>query len=384
MAGIFSRRNVLVGGVATLGIAGFAAYQVNPDFADWIDGTFDREEHQVGVVELGSGGPKWTVLRFAPRQLMGGMGADRYDGVQRASRYDRHVVASGDIEVEVRNPDAIPDVVAATMSAAELLENNGVQPGRSVIVGSSSIARLPAEHLDNLRKAFQNANVQFEMVNAAQEAEYAFRWLVARADRENSTFIDIGSGNIKGGHINPETNEFAPFEIAEGISSLMGAAQALPNTTTIQDRMTAVVAERITPRLEVLKRDGLANDRMYLSGGAVWAMRCVTHPDIPQNEAWVRLTAADVDRYYDIVTADPSLNSLTENLPANSSLRRRIAAIHEAIPQPNRILASAHILKAMSEQLDFDSTPHVFFADEGQFAWSTMYLLARLGLEPRL
>src|SRR5690606_20642807 len=130
MAGIFSRRNVIVGGVATLGIAGFAAYNL-----------IDRKVHQVGVVELGSGGPKWTVLRFAPRQLMGGMGADRYDGVQRASRYDRHVVASGDIEVEVRNPEAIPDVVAATMRAAELLENNGVQPGRSVIVGSSSIAR---------------------------------------------------------------------------------------------------------------------------------------------------------------------------------------------------------------------------------------------------
>jgi len=384
MAGIFSRRNVIVGGVATLGIAGFAAYRWNPSFANAVDNIIDPTVHEVGVVELGSGGPKWTVLKFAPRQLTEGLGADRYGGVQRASRYDRHVVASGDIEVEVRNPEAIPDVVAATMRAAELLENNGVQPGRSVIVGSSSIARLPPEHLENLRKAFQNANVQLEIVNAAQEAEYAFRWLVALSDRDNSTFIDIGSGNIKGGHINPETGEFASFEIAEGISSLMSAAQALPDTTSIQDRMAAVVAERITPRLEVLKRDGFANDRMYLSGGAVWAMRCVTHPDIPQNEPWVRLTAADVQRYYDIVTADPSLNSLTENLPANSSLRRRIAAIHEAIPQENRILASAHILKAMSEQLDFDSTPHVFFADEGQFAWSTMYLLARLGLERRL
>ncbi len=385
MAGLFSRRSLLLGGLVAAAGGGYAAYRLNPGIKMMVDNTIDPTVHNVGVVEVGSGGPKWSVLKFSPRAWTEGFGADRYGGVQRASRYNRSVVKSGDIEVDVRDPDKVEDVITATKAAVELLEEEEVSSGRRVIVGSSSIARLPPEHLQKLVAAFADADLPFSMVNAAEEAEYAFRWLVAKADRDRATFIDIGSGNIKGGRRNQETDgEFVSFEIPDGISSLMHAAEALPETTSIQERMAAVVAERVTPHLEVLKHDGIVNERMYMSGGAVWALRCVVHPNVSQEQPWVKLTAADIDRYHGIVTDDPTLDTLIADEPPNSNLRRRIRDLHEAIPQANRILASAEVLSAMSRVFEYERTPHLYFADEGQFAWSTMYLLARLGLEPEL
>lgn len=385
MAGLFNRRNLLLGGLVVAGAGGYATYRLNPQVKMYVDNWIDPTVHHVGVVELGSGGPKWSVLKFSPRAWTEGFGADRYGGVQRASRYNRSVERAGDIEVDVRNPAAVNDVVAATKTAVGILEESGVASGRRVIVGSSSIARLPPAHLEQLLAAFAAAELPISLVTAAEEAEYAFRWLVAKNDRDRATFIDIGSGNIKGGRMNQETDgEFVSFEIPEGISSLMRAAEALPDTTSIQERMAAVVAERVTPQLEQLKRDGIVNERMYMSGGAVWALRTVTHPNVPEDMPWVRLNAADIGRFHEIVSADPTLAAVVENEPANSNLRRRIADLHESIPQANRILASAEIMSTMSRVFEFENTPHLYFADEGQFAWSTMYLLARLGLEPQL
>lgn len=384
MAGVFSRRNLLIGGVAAAG-GGLAAYQFVPEFRMAVLNTFDRTPYMCGVVELGSGGPKWTVLKFTPRELSEGFGADRYGGVQRASRYNRVVVDSGDEEVDVRNPDMVDQVVAKTGECLGKLRAKGVEQGRSVIIGSSSIARLPSEHLARLVAAFETANLRFDLVNANQEAEYAFRWLVAQRDRDRATFIDIGSGNIKGGRMNQETEgEFVPFEIPDGISSLMRAAEELPETTSIQERMAAVVAERVTPQLEQLKHDGIVNERMYMSGGAVWAARLITHPDVSQEQPWVKMTADDFTRFHEIVVADPSLESVLADEPANSNLRRRIGDLKDAIPQPNRLLAAGEILAAMSRVFEYQNTPDLYFANEGQFAWSTMYLLARLRLEPQL
>jgi hypothetical protein len=44
------------------------------------------------------------------------------------------------------------------------------------------------------------------------------------------------------------------------------------------------------------------------------------------------------------------------------------------------LLAGAEILAMMSEVLDLSSA-QTFFANEAQFAWSTMYLLWRLRIE---
>lgn len=343
--------------------------------------------HRYGIVELGAGGPKWSVLEFSEHEVVAGANAPSNGGAQRWTKYQRNEKAHGDITVEVTDRTQIPQVVIAVKQAAGHLTENNVDAQRRVFVASSSVARLPNDHLADLRAALLAEGIDIEIVNAEQEADYAFRWIVPHNDRERAAFIDIGSGNIKGGHINPETGEFRGFEIPQGAATIMRAAEAVQPApdVSIADTIQREVESSVTPQLSARAADGFGSEVVFLGGGSVWAMRALTHPTVPEDQTWVELTAAEITAYRNAVRADPTLGVFVEGLSPSAPLRRIVGAIHEAIPQENRLLAGAEILSAISREFDFAAAGvRVFFADEAQYAWSTMYLLAKLRIEQRI
>ena len=344
----------------------------------------DWKKHRYGIVELGAGGPKWVVLEFRERDVTAGAANPNDREVMRYVRYRRQEIESGDFDADVMNLDAIPEVVSRVGDAARSLTQFGVGARQRVFVASSSVASLPPTHLQALREALSNEDIDLEIVNAQQEAEYAFRWIVPTNDRERASFIDIGSGNVKGGQINPTTGEFSGFDIPAGAATIMRAAEAAAaepgQTLTVAQLIAREVENQIKPELERRADAGLANPVMYLGGGSVWAMRAISYPEVPVDRTWVPLNAADIIRYRDTLRADPTLATLLADLPRQSPVRDMIGAVKEVIPQPHRLLAGAEILAMMSEVLDLSSA-QTFFANEAQFAWSTMYLLWRLRIE---
>ena len=341
--------------------------------------------HRYGIVELGAGGPKWAVLEFTESQITNGA-ANQSDAMMRYVRYDRHERESGDFDAETMDRAAIADVVLKVQDAATELTVNGVDAARRVYVASSSVAALPPEHMKELRDALSVHHIELDIVNAQQEAEYAFRWVVPTNDADEASFIDIGSGNVKGGKTNTTTGEFSGFDISAGASTIMRAAEAAAaepgQTLSVAQLIAREVETQIKPELIRQAQSGLANPKMYLGGGSVWAMRMISYPEIAANRTWVELNAADIIKYRDTLRADPTLTTMLAELPAQSPVRDMVAAVKEVIPQNNRLLAGAEILAAVSETLDL-ARARTFFANEAQFAWSTMYLLTKLRLERR-
>lgn len=370
MAGM-DRRNVLL--LSAAGVAAVAG-------AYWLSGEYTKEV-RYGVVELGSGGPKWSVLKFHQAFIERQVSSDHGSNIERLSHYQRFEVAVGDIEAEVRNPDAITAVVEAVATARAQLLANRVDPQHSVFVASSSIATLAPDHLRKLQSAFQTARIPMKYVTPQQEAEYTFRWVVPTGDRARALLVDIGSGNTKGGSENTNHN-FIPFIVDQGASSIARLAkEAAPAGPTLAD-----YDEAIRKNVVVQARGqavGIGNEMTYLSGGTCWALASATHPDkvLDANSLWVQITANDIARYRDLVHADPSLMTFSSTVQ-NPQHRKLMGDVMRAFPQPERIVAGVELLDTLARELHFNAPNSLmYFAKEGQFAWSTMYLLAQMRLE---
>ncbi len=371
------RRALFAGGlVLAAGASGYYYY------------TEQRDSRRYGVVEIGSGGAKWSVIKLnhvRVEQLARAGGQTEASGA-RIQRYRRTELAGGDFPVDVRDANNVSDTVQALAAAVREVRNHAAGD-RFVIVGSSSLPTMdhwPTLQQELNEKALELTERPFETVTVEQELEYLFRWVVPQGNRYNSSIIDIGSGNLKAGYmVHGTSDRFEQFAIEYGASSLAreAARRAEATGASFREALTAACQETIGAELGRRAPRGLIRPVIYLSGGSSWAASTVMKPRATLNaEFWVPLTAAELADYHDIAFADPSFMTAMDQYEPGSEERTAIDDVKRAFPQDERILAGAEILFTLSRILNFEDR-RVFFTTEGQFAWSTMHLLVKLRME---
>jgi hypothetical protein len=376
------RRGLVLGGVAVAGV-GVGGYF-------WWRDQLDKRSY--GVVELGSGGAKWSVLKFTRGHVEQQGRSGGKIQVAGYARYRREEVEAGDDPVDVRDPDMIGATVQAVANSIQTLAQQDVGD-RYVVVGSSSLRTMdhwPQLQRDLDEKVRQLTGRPFECVTVEQEMEYLFRWVTPSPERYTASVIDIGSGNTKGGYFVRANDRFESFAIEQGASSLARtASESVTDAMPFGQALAGACAEFVVAPLRNFAARGLLRDKIYLSGGSSWAMASVLHPQdvINEDQLWVGIDGSDVMRYHEIVAEDPTLNTALEQLPPAAEERTAIADVQRAFGrdgrvQTERILAGSEILSAIARELRFDEpNRRVFFTQEGQFAWSTMFLLSKLRLE---
>jgi hypothetical protein len=381
---ISTRRNLLSGALAATALTPFAAYAQRQ-----IDGRH-------AVIEIGSSGVKATALRFDREAVLEPpeAGSPMADGQSRAERYRANTLASFTDDPVVRDPAQIGQAVDAVAQAVRLMRGAPADVPREniQIVGSSSVAAL--NHRPELEQALARRNLTVNFVSAADEAELTFRWIVLPHRWMQAALVDVGSGNTKGGYINNTGafTTFRPFEIPFGSRGLAERATAATSSLTPETWDQALVAagrEVVEPafRHAANVNPGLVSrPRMYLAGGAAWALATFMHPEASVTEPnWVRLNRRDITAFRDLVFANPDAaveQRLTRIVDPQTrqDAQSLVANVRERIA-PQQMKAGAEIMALAARHFNIPQKEAIFFSKEALYAWPTMYLLRTLGLE---
>ena len=192
-----------------------------------------------------------------------------------------------------------------------------VPPSKTYIVISSGLK----QDLDKYNKVEYFANIvrpknldsaiRIHYVTADEEAQFSFKGIVPQMNRLSANQLDVGSGNTKGGFINTNRT-FIPVTYPLGTKSFqrLVESKATHNLSVEEFKVAAEklvldsVGRTIIYQLND-KKDFKSKDIVYLSGGIVWCIASLMHPElIRQNQ--VELTAQDISQFRQLVFTDYS------------------------------------------------------------------------------
>ncbi|MBS1791719.1 MAG: hypothetical protein JST85_28685 [Acidobacteria bacterium] len=304
-------------------------------------------------------------------------------------------------------PDAIRDTaLAVTKLLAKMRDELKVPDAHISIVGSSG---LKAENPQDLVKAVRDrtgkqmsfldvdSEVQLSIVGTIPQ-RYRSRDGVWKDNRGISVLMDIGSGNTKGGYqllrqlpTGTPDYDYVTVGIPKGTVSFTNEInQAVGDMGDQTDfikkaKELAPIAIRTSLRKEMERKPGLVNrPRVYLSGGIVWAMATLLHPD--DRRALVPITSEDIDAFYRKVTSDPDtlqkfLNPDLSKRITNGQLRAEAETELETVRNtfsPRNLIAGAEILKAVSSEFQLHQK-RIRFARYSYLAWILSYTRLQVG-----
>ena len=305
-------------------------------------------------------------------------------------------------------PEVIRDtVLAVNKLMLRMRDELKVPQERIAIVGSSG---LRADNPQDLVKAVRDrtgktmsfldveTEVQLSVVGTIpQRFKTKNGW---RDNRGISVLMDIGSGNTKGGYqtirqmpTGTPDYDYVTVGIPKGTVSFTNEINQAVGEAGDQSDF-AKKAKQLTPtsiraalRKEMERKPGLVNrPRMYLSGGIVWAMATLLHPE--DRRALVPLTADDIDLFYRKVTSDPDtlqkfLNPNLSKRISDRKLREEAEKELETVRNtfsPRNLIAGAEILKAVSSEFQLQEK-RIRFARYSYLSWILSYTRLQVGAE---
>jgi exopolyphosphatase/pppGpp-phosphohydrolase len=340
-----------------------------------------------GGIEIGAKGVKATVIDARPTPdglhvkvlLAGTHNATLVAGVASSGKFD---------------PATLKDAARAVRRYAEEMEKRYKVPKENIyVVGSSGIftpiatdARAVAANRARLAKAVrETAGRSMDFITVEQEADLSILGIVPRKLLGTSLLIDIGSGNTKGGAW-VKKGEFDHFGIpfgsvtfGERVKKDFGKDGPVKGSERLR-------REVVRPALKTALNDhpGLRKrNRVYLSGGACWALATFTRPG--DRSPYVALSAKDIDSYHKMLVSrpgeypPPDLDAIRDPA-ARKEAEKDLARARKAFT-PEQLLAGAEILKALSAEFELGGDKSMYFARNGYLGWILAYA-ARKGSRP--
>lgn len=342
-----------------------------------------------GLIEIGSRGVKLAAYRLTNEVL-----ADDSAGLSGRQRIaPRREGKSASINTGVRNgtPADIADTARAVKESFDGFRKQGIAPADIVIVASSGVDNIKSTGaFEELRAQVRKlTGKELRSVNVEQESRLSFDWIVLGHRRPEVLFVDVGSGNTKGGYyeaVGTPQQRFKFFSMPYGTTSLEKKIKGLWPEDPVSAHAEQVVREdpELLPSLrrQVSTAPGLVSKpRVYLSGGAVWATAVMMRPGAMAAESpWVRMAAGDFARMRERAGTDQVYRPLyPPSMPA--SVRAKVDAVVTNVRDvftPDQLAAGAAILEGLSRQLHFASRDALFFATFATDAWSSQFLVEQV------
>jgi hypothetical protein len=289
------------------------------------------------------------------------------------------------------------------------------------IVGSSSMAIAP--HKDKLVAAINKAvQISMDFITAEDEAKYLGKGIWTSPELPTyrhceSAVVSIGSGNIKGGHIENcdskvregkdekfihfEIKDFGTVKFTEQTLKLKHSnfIDAAKNTrATLEEKLNEIIHSH--PELTNGKK------RLYLEGGAVWMMSTLLCLDCPQydhrsvtddQDKYTVIKPKDIEVFYEFVTRNgkevcdhqkenPYLRvDMDEKYKGTYSQKRideqkaKIEKVCKVFSAPNDFISTAEILRSLKKTMGFEHPEsHIFFMQNNLYTWSRQYLIEKI------
>jgi hypothetical protein len=345
-----------------------------------------------GGIEIGSKGVKGTVIQVTPET---GSAAE-------GSKIKLLLGESINTTImQTRDNRFLPEALRETGKAVQQLYGRmqtvlKVPESQIYIVGSSGVRAENQADLINEIKARTGKTMDFLTLEAEVELSIAGaipqRYRAGRRyfdNREISLLLDIGSGNTKGGYQvrrqalgNTAMYDYVTVGIQQGtvtftnqVEQVLGESGDLPAFAQTA-RQLAPNAVRLALRREMERKPGLVTrNRVYFTGGIVWAMATLLHPG--DRRTFVPLTTEDIEIFYRRATTDPLalLNPSVAKI-RDAQTRKQAEQEIEAVKNtftPRNLIAGAEILKAVAAEFQFQQK-RIRYVRYGNLSWILSYV----------
>ncbi len=337
-----------------------------------------------GGIEIGSRGVKATAINFS----------------RKGSGYDVKIIYTEVINTSIMKvkdnkftPEAMQETADAVNKMFTRMQQEYQVPVEQIyIVGSSG---LRSDNKSDLVSAVNKATGKsMSFLTVDLEVQLSIAGTIPRRrddetkpldEREASMLLDIGSGNTKGGYQlsgSGPTDEFVTMGIPFGTVSFTNEASKLRkveadlNSFALDALLISqhTLSEQL--RKEIEKKPGLlSRNRIYLSGGIVWAMATLMHPE--NRKAFVPLTTDDIALFHYRARNDvnallnPDLSYIADELKRNE-IKKEIESV-KATFSPKNIVAGAEILNAVNSEFKLQGK-NIWFARYGHLSWILSYV----------
>jgi hypothetical protein len=329
-----------------------------------------------GGIEIGAKGVKATVVEAI------GEGDDIEFKVKSAGTTNTALAAGVD-KVGRFDPKALATTVQAIKKYHDQLRKEfKVAPERIHVVASSGLfaaiadkpQRIEANQRSLSEAVKKNIGVNLTFIDVKREAELSIVGTLPRNRRRTGLLIDIGGGNTKGGCLDKE-GKYATFGVPFGTVTFSEFARK--KKATDSKALASLGVETLTPLLK--KRfadlpDVAKRDRVYLSGGVVWAVTTFVHPTLAKS--FTPLTLKEVEQFEAKLVAtpgvypEPDLSGVTDEKARQRALAE-VARVKKVYP-PEQLLAGIQILKNVFSVLGNEK--RYFFARHGYLGWILAYV----------
>ena len=286
-------------------------------------------------------------------------------------------------------PEYIQDAASTVQKAFLQLQLQYHVPGHQIyILGLSDFTAPNTGELGDEIREKTGRNTAF--ISAEAETELSTAGTIPRRYKEgaktfdnrgSSILLDIGSAAIRGGYqqIKPDSQgnpefEFVTWSIPKGTITFLGEvardagdavdlpayakrAQALA-VTSIRNPLAAEISRK--PAL-------LARKKIYLTGGVVWAMMTLLHPEDQSN--YSTITMEDINQFHTRALVDPeSLLNPDLSKIRDEAHRGEMRRARDTVKQtysPKSLIAGAELLKALAAEMQFENRTVIY----PRYAW---------------
>lgn len=243
------------------------------------------------------------------------------------------------------------------------------------IVGSSGVAmaKNTKELIDKVKLL---TGKDMEFIDAQTEGKMLLKGCIPPSDYVKSMVLDIGGGNTKGGFVdvyNDENFVFFPLSLSYGTVTLTEAVIKKTHKDDIAEYNEKSFSFLPTLRDQVnamynSKPAALEKDKVYLSGGAVWAFYTLYNGAAKENFTEFKLE--DVI-YYDAVLKNNFKKYLEQAKtdPDSDKVLKTYSQKH--------LISASNILMVCLEAIPNIGEKRLYFAKEGQIAWLVSYIVDR-------
>jgi hypothetical protein len=333
-----------------------------------------------GGIEIGAKGVKATVLDVTD-------GTEGYEAKILLSGTKNTTLTAGLASAERFEAGVLKETSAAVAKfAGQMRKEHKVPDNRIYVVGSSGLfsalgAKKEAIQANQviLAAAVREAcGLPIRFINVQREIELSLAGIVPAKHAADSLLLDIGGGNTKGGY-RQAGKECVTVSIPYGSVTFADLVEKHAEKGNYEETAAALRAKVLAPALrkgidekpELLKRK-----RVYLSGGAVWAMASFIRPS--DRRSYVALTADDISAYRQLLLKTPDAFpkidlSAIEEEKVREAARKEIERVKK-VYQPRQLLAGAEILQVLSSEFHFDKEKKLYFARNAPTGWILAYV----------
>ncbi len=282
-------------------------------------------------------------------------------------------IASGAVKTRKYSPDAIQETATAAAGFVKRLQGEfGLGPEQIRVVGSSGLpsATNRQELVDAVAQA--TGLPPMELITPCREVELAIAGLVPRSRWQNSAFVDVGSGNTKGGCLGSDGRgaclsvDLGSVTFADRVSK---DANGKPFDEVAEALRSTLIEEPLAEQARTIP-GMMTRPMVYLSGGAAYAMTTLMHPEAILLDQ-VEFTSNDISDYLRRLVNSPRVP--VPDFEAIPDPKIRAAAVKEfgkvrdTFTREN-LVSGAEILVGLATVLHLDGKILIFDRN-GATAW---------------